>query len=97
MALRNAFENLAEEATLEDVVHMLSIIANNMPVRDGARGLVTAVVTSAPSTAVTGTITANQGTAAAATVAWGIAFRGNELHYMSQAAFVPIRSQITVV
>jgi len=85
----------ATEVTLEDVVHLLAIIAGNMPVRDAGRQLGSVVVTSAPSTAVTGTVTATQGNASA-TAAWGIAFRGNELYYMSQAAFVPIRSQITV-
>lgn len=98
MTLRNAFENLAEEATLEDVVRLLALIATNLPERDNARGLVSAVVTSAPSTAVTGTITANQGTASTSAT-WPVTLGGPsglDQHYQSLQAFDAIRTKITV-
>lgn len=98
MALKNAFENLAEEPTLQDVVHLLAMILRKMPELDVSRGLVSAVVTSAPTTTVTLTsTTANQGTAG--TAAWPVQLGGTsglDQHYQSQQAFAYVRDRITV-
>lgn len=98
MTLRNAYGGLAEDATLEDVVHLLAVIASKLPEKSGANALVTGAVTvtSAPSTAVTGTVTANQGTAGTAAWLTTTSAAALDLHYQSQSAFAEsVRSRIT--
>ncbi len=99
MALRNAFADLATLQVMKDIQYLLTTIAGKLGTNDGTgRMLVTAVVTSAPSTAVTGTITANQGTAHASAV-WPVTVRESNLdqHYQSNAAFAAaVRNRITV-
>lgn len=90
MTMRNAFTGLAEQPSLNDVVHLLAVIAQKLPEKDTASALVK----------ITGTVptTLSGAPPVAQSGSWTVAVggAGSDQQFASHSAFASaIRSRIT--